>query len=479
MKRNFKISLWGLALAAAVLPGCKKFLDVNDNPNSSLTAGVEQTLPTTIAANAFVTGQIYQIYGGFWSQYWTQSQLSNQYKDIDSYSSVSSDFNGPWNVLYAQALSDGATLIAGQGVERTKNYAAIGYAMRAYSFQLLTDAFGDIPLSDALKGDQNLSPKYDPQAAVYDSIFVWLTKAATLADPDSDFAPGNEDLIFQGDMEQWQRFANTLKLRAYLRLSEVNAAKARAGVEALYRAGAEFLDADAEVKYTTVGGNQNPLYTESFTLQASNIRASSTAVEAFEDRNDPRVGAYYGTQGGIIAHTYQGSYDTTSTSRGLSRPHPNVGGDIRTEQSALAPVKLISAAESYFLQAEAVARGWSLGEGDAAALYNAGIDASFDAYGVSGSATYRAQASVAYALQANKIQAIITQKYFAMCGNQSFEAWSEYRRTGFPNFLVVSYASTLPAGERPARWLYPQTELTRNANFPGLQAINAKVWWDK
>jgi len=79
----------------------------------------------------------------------------------------------------------------------------------------------------------------------------------------------------------------------------------------------------------------------------------------------------------------------------------------------------------------------------------------------------------------SKIKAIITQKYYAMCGFQGFEAWSEYRRTGYPNFLITSVASTLAAGKLPLRLLYPNSEATSNLNFPGNQTIDVPVWWGK
>lgn len=79
----------------------------------------------------------------------------------------------------------------------------------------------------------------------------------------------------------------------------------------------------------------------------------------------------------------------------------------------------------------------------------------------------------------DKIKAIITQKWYAMCGNQGFEAWCELRRTGYPSFLKKSHASILGNDNMPARMIYPQAELTRNSNFPGLKKIDEKIWWDK
>jgi hypothetical protein len=137
----------------------------------------------------------------------------------------------------------------------------------------------------------------------------------------------------------------------------------------------------------------------------------------------------------------------------------------------------MSAAESYFLQAEAAARGWLAG--DVRALYEQGITASFASYDVTPGA-YITTAVAAFPATglAAQLKAIITQKYFAMNGNQGFEAWSEWRRTGYPDFFVQSVESSLTPGQFPQRFLYPNTELTRNPNFPGAKVVTDKVWWD-
>ena len=77
----------------------------------------------------------------------------------------------------------------------------------------------------------------------------------------------------------------------------------------------------------------------------------------------------------------------------------------------------------------------------------------------------------------DKIRHIVTQKWFSMCGNQGFEAWTEWRRTGYPDFLIIS-VNSLIGTQRPARFLYPTDEINLNSNFPGLQTVEKRVWWD-
>ncbi len=467
-----------LTALSLTITGCSDFLDVNDNPNKSTAAEPSLVLPSAQAAIGLALGQHYQINGSMWAQYWTQSRASSQYKDVDNYSQQPSNFDRPWQILYADGMEDLQQIIDQSGSNQYKQYGAIATILKAYEFQLLTDAFGDVPLKEALGGNDNAAPHYDTQKDVYDSIFSMLNRGIAMIDEGSEFVPGSEDLLFGGDMSQWRAFANTLKLRAYLRLSEKAVDVAENGVKSL--ATAEFLTTDAKITYTSVGGNQNPLYAEMFGLgRTQNLVASETAVNQFKAMNDPRLNAFYQNASGgtTVVPIPQGSYNISpDPANPISLPSPNVGAAPRSAASALAPVKFISAAESYFLQAEAAARGW-LG-GDARALYEQGITESFAAYNVTPGAYITTQVAAFPAGEDAQIKAIITQKYFAMTGNQGFEAWTEWRRTGYPDFFVESAQSTLAPGQLPQRFIYPNTELTRNPNFPGVKIITEKVWWD-
>jgi len=476
---------WILALVAFSMlaaTGCKKFLDVNQSPNAPTTATDDLILPASQAAIGLALGTSLNINGGFYAQYWTQSPSSSQYKPIDQYQTKPTDFDRVWGTLYSDALQDIEVLTK----SKFPNYAAIAWLQKAYAFQLLTDAFGDVPLKEAFRGTGNLSPHFDPQQEVYDSIIAWTKRGIAMTTVSNGNYPASNDLVFGGGaagMASWKQFGNTLLLRVYLRLSEVDPNKAKTGIQELYAMSPDFLTKDAKITYLSVGGNQNPLYAEGVALgRTQNLVGSATAVNAMKGNNDPRLKVVYAPNGaGQIVGIPQGSYATQSGSD-PSTPAAITGGRFASSAiAAAAPVKLISAAESYFLQAEAVARGWATG--NVATLFQAGIKASFDDLGLSATelATYLATAPDAQlpADLAGRVKAIITQKYYAMNGFQGFEAWTEWRRTGYPNFLVKSQASTLGTNDLPARLLYPDSEITRNANFPGVKVITEKVWWDK
>jgi hypothetical protein len=483
-KLNLKQALFIGLVAAAGFSGCKKYLDTNQNPNNPDTANPTLLLPTTQAAISQVIGNSFQVFGNIWAQYWTQSPLASQYKTMDQYAPAATDFDGPWLNIYRGALIN-ADLIIKSPEAGLENIKGIAYLIKAYSFQVATDAFGDVPLSQALQPTVYQYPKYDAQQAVYDSIFVYINRAIPLLNATGGVAPGAQDMIFQGNMAQWVAFANTLELKAYLRLAIKDPATAQAGIAALYKTNPTFLTTDATITYTSTGGNENPFYNEAVALgKTQNVVASSTVVNNFIRNNDPRLEKFFVIYNNPAQDSLesipQGSF-LAYNQKIVSPPSPLVGGQAINPASATAPVKLISATESYFLQAEAVARGWATGS--LTTLYEAGITASFTATGAGDATTYintapDALPALTAAVSVNdKVKAIITQKYYAMCGFQGFEAWTEWRRTGYPTFFVTSAGSTIAAGEFPLRMLYPNSELTSNLNYPGTVLINVPVWW--
>lgn len=479
MTKAFKwIALFVVPLLLST--GCKKFLAVNTDPNSSAIAAPATLLPTVEASIGVALGDDYYPYGNIWAQYFTQSAVASQYKTIDQYLQLNSDFNYAWNHLYQNALINDQLMIdSSLGNNMKIQYLAIGYVLKAYALQLTTDAFGDIPLSEALQGVANKNPAYDKQQNVYDSVFSLCEQGKALFDNSDPYNPGAADLVFQGDMDQWVAFANTLELRSALRLTQVAPAVAQAGVAALYANGASFLASNAQITYSATGGNQNPFYIKEVALgETVNLVASQTVISAFVRNNDARQFVLFVPLSGADTITYlpQGSF-AQNTNEICSTPSALVAGNPQDPNSALAPVLLISAAESNFLQAEAVSRGWGLGS--ASALFTAGINASFATDGIPDSAaSYLLNAPDAQfpAATSAQLQAIITQKYYAMCGSQGFEAWTEWRRTGFPTFFVPSAASS--GRPFPLRFLYPQSELTGNLNYPGTVPETTPVWWD-
>jgi hypothetical protein len=488
--KNIKYNVLLSTLLVFLFTGCKKdFLDVNENPNYPENVAIQFLLPSAQASLAYTLGNQLHVVGGLWSQYWTQGPNANQYNDLDRYFYNNSEADRPWRQLYSMTLKDLDEVYKKGEAEDKANYSAIALILRAYTLQLITDAWGDVPFTEALQGNSGIeAPKFDTQESIYDALIPMIDSALARIDFNTDAHPANDDLIYQGDMVLWYKFANTLKLKVYLRQSKVRPGVAAAGIGAMAADPTEYLESgeDALTLFIDEKFRQNPLFTTVTALSpAKNIFASETSVDYLNSINDPRVADFYDPNaiGNYVGIPQGAARDVT-----LFPPpvNDNNYSMYNSEQiiAADVPVRLMSAAESMFLQAEAIARGYMTG--DAAVLYEAGIEDSWSQWTNSSAAlgtdltTYLAQPEVAYPGGGGEaaVEAIITQKWIAMNGNQNFEAWTEWRRTGYPDFFVESVTSELGSGVFPARLLYPSDELTTNPNVITGRSVTDRVWWD-
>jgi hypothetical protein len=504
-KKFLVVAVAGLTLGAS---SCKKYLDVNTNPNVAQSANVQTLLPAAQLLVGSAVGVDLQVNGSIWAQFWTQSPSGKEYIPFEQFAPKADAFSGSWGNLYAGA-SNFYQLAKISDDQHKDQYKAISLLMQAYTFQVLTDAWGDVPFTEALKGqypDGNVvSPKYDSQRVIYRGIVSYIDSATKLMNTGNATRPGSDDLIYGGDMQKWKKFANTLKLRVLLRMSKADPVYAQLKMDTLYSTNPQFLGEgdDAHIAYGATAGSNNPLYAELSSMQLAGtqqLAGSKTCIDSMNSNNDYRGVVFYKEVNAMgLIGIKQGEYDITLPSGSYSIPNSYVGADATNKNSAMAAVNLLSAAESYFLQAEAIAKGMTTG--DDAMMFYAGIHASYMYYGNAITTQAGATPNAAYDMYINgdiatatpagywvkypatgtadeKTRHIITQKWFAMCGNQGFEAWTEWRRTGYPDFLI-SPRNSLIGTAFPLRFIYPATEVANNAKFPGTQPIVLNVWWDK
>ncbi len=523
-----------LAITTMIAGSCRKYLDVNKNPNIANNPDVELVLPAAQVAIAHVVGGQFQINGSFWAQYWTQSPLANQYKKYDQNQPSSDDYNHSWRILYASALTDLNYVYNTASAKNNKQYMAVSSLLMAYTYQVITDAWGDAPYKQALQAldvDGGIvSPAYDLQSEIYDAIIAKTDAALALIDESAVIHPGSDDLMYGGDMGLWRKFGNTLKLKIAIRLSEINPARSQSLIAettsdpnftGFIMSAAE----EAKISFSAAGGSQNPIYSEIVGVgNTQNIYGSKTCIDSMNSNFDPRAYIFYVPTGSGVVGITQGDFNNAANASGKSIASHFVGAEANNTESGAAPVRFISSYESLFLQAEATARGWLTGSGTDQELFEAGIAESFNAYltnddvaeiirdslpgeynefvvdlnysiyryihgdtvtGYLGGDTVENSNLPAANWGAypsggtvqEKVRHIITQKWFSMCGNQGFEAWTEWRRTGYPDFLITSVNSLIGAG-KPVRFIYPTEEINLNANFPGVKQITQKVWWD-
>jgi hypothetical protein len=382
--------------------------------------------------------------------------------------------------------------------------------LECYGFQVMADLYDQVPYFEALTGetDGNFSPAFDSGQDIYDALIVELDKALSkeldvLSDRtlNQDFVFGWADASVQPGL--WVQFANTLKLKIYMRQMYARPAVAEAGVRALFNAGANFLTTDAQLDiYVDAADQDHPLY-------AANVRKLNVGTNL---RSSASLYNYLFDDGAVNLDTRFPYLMGLSPSGSGNVPLPQGGFSVLSTVvdpptvsvfvlEPTTPVQLITEAESYFLQAEAIARGW--GSGDAKALYDAGVLADFAKYGLDGSAFIAAGGRYEYPGGDFETQqeAIIMAKWVSMAGTQSIEAFFETNRTHYPAYYtpvggnyderyadalaqagrIVYSLEGLTQGQFPKRLIVPSSERLTNVNTPSSilsASVTDKVWWD-
>jgi hypothetical protein len=468
-----KIFFLILLFTGLTITSCDDTLDVNTDPNNPATSTPQLTLPVAEVSIATVLESDYNILGSMLAHYWTTGPTAAQYDFIDKYNIRTTDYDNSWIFVYTSVLSD-LEFVRRYGIENEQpNYTAIAQLLQAYMYQIMVDLYDKIPYTDALKGKEgNVTPTFDNGDQVYDNLIVKIDEALALIDTSPNaIRPANDDLIYGGNMESWQKFGNTLKLKIFIRQALARPEVAQAGIEALYDQGATFIGAgdDARINFSTSVHNENPFWQELNQTTFENLVASTTFLDEIVDTGDPRLEALYDPSD--AEGQYVGLDQGVGTQDGGlfdDYAHPSQTFII----SRAAPAYLMTGYESLFLQAEAAQRGWS--GADDKALYDAAVTASFTMWGKS-TAGFLGDGEV-YEYD-GQIETIYYQKWLSFNGEQGLEGWMEWRRTGVPALPVSVQGRPLP-NTFPLRLIWPNTERSANPNVPTLTTVDTPVWWD-
>ena len=398
-----------------VLISCNTELDINTNPDSldPSNAPLSAQLPAGITGIVGPEGAGMAIFGGFWSQFWTQSNGANQFKDIDNYSAGTADYNFIWDSMF-DGLGDIRNVKRKALAEGNWNYYLIATTLEVQASQILTDMYGDIPYKEA-NNSSITSPKFNTGQEVYAYMIEDLDDALSKNLSESfGEVPGNDDLIFGGNMQNWKKFANTLKLKIYIRqTNSSNATAANAAITQMLNDNVEFLSVDASMTQFVDEINQsNPLfeYIERRLNVATNLRMSRTLSSFLDENSDSRKTKYYEAGNALN----QGDYTNGVGS----------GTIAIVNLKATTPVLLMSKEESLFLQSEAKLRNNDTTS--AKNLYEAAVNSNFSRYNLSGSSYLTG----VYAFPdagtfEEKLETLITQKWIASFPGNGYESFFE------------------------------------------------------
>lgn len=432
---------------------CKKeiFTNANNNPNAPSTVTPGNLLPGVQTSLAYTQGGDIARYTSLLTQ--QSFGFSRQSAAYYSYVFTSTDFDTPWGNLFTSVLGNNKDLLQKADAAGYNVYSGIGRIIMAYSLQLLVDEWGDVPYSQALKGDGEQHPTYDGQENLYDTIETLLDAGiAYLNNPDpGGQTPGTDDMMYGGDPSLWTKFAHAIKARLYIHQSKGNAAMA---AEALAEANMSFENngENAQFQFGTTETFSGPIY--QFNQQRADIDyGSGTYVDLLTSLGDPRLGLTADPTYSDFSQVGVGSYY----------------GDINGH------VEFITYDEIAFLKAEATLR--STGNyAEAQAFYQEGIKASMEKLGVSGTdadSYVAAHGTLPTTGVDAAIVAVSTQEYIALYQNP--EVFTLWRRTGSPELTPVAGTNGVPR-----RYLYPQSEYSLNTtNTPQATLYTPKIFWDK
>ncbi len=506
MKFIYKIYL--LVLVAGVLTGCDKdFREINTDNN----------VPTAVTPDLLLSGVIRSLMNQQVSEAWgignvvAQYNAKIQFVNEDRY--LWNEKNGIWNNTYGN-YRNLQNIFAQVGGSDNNPYEGIALILKSWMFSVATNAYGDIPYSEAgkAKSDALYAPKYDTQEAIYNGILADLAKANEILAKST--TPVSGDILFGGGTGaaiKWRKLANSLRLRLLLRISnkrnvaaEMQAIISNATNTPIFTGNAD----NAEMRYLASPPNQWPLYgarVGSF----DEIRVSKTLVDRLTTLNDPRLMVFgRPSQKSVAAGTPKiegipnGLGDVAALNfnggpQGVSRVGYTFACLVCNDPGQAVPDPaaprsiLMNYAELQFILAEARERGF-ITTGDAATYYKNGIDANFAywqglvpvQYGidVSPPANYFTQDAVAFSgTPGQRLEKIYLQRWIAMYFN-GLEWWFEWRRTGSP--AITPGPDNLNENKVPMRYIYPLNEQSLNAanraeavkRQGNTDDLNTKMW---
>lgn len=512
---------------------CEDYLDVNTNPNQATRADVQLVLPQAIVATASVANQ-YNSYGQHFGGYMANAGGFSGFGTLLNYALQPGDYNGLWTVMYQDPLADLKYIIdQSEGDEQLAYFNAAAKILSAYNYQKLVDTFGDVPYEQALRGEEGiLAPTYTPAADVYTDLLATLDEAIAQindaqfalrltknSDPLFGAAPTATDRDTEDQMLDWQRFANTLKLKMLIRLSTTTNVTAQyaalSTVVGLDGNPLGFLTDDAIVQPGYDKNRPNPTWNSWGRTPADALSNSSRIPTTFSfafynglkisdaGRGETMFVNFPLTPTNQLGNEVNNPFIVSGQVTWASNETGLSGTGVLKSPSMGRPLMLL--AESKFLHAEAQLEGYLAGS--YITTYYEGITASF-AYLYKNDAETVLQPVaplVASYLSTNdnnrlveieaattdeqRLEAIITQKYVANNMVVSDESYNEFRRTGYPvtvkgglpQFDIASNKSSITSrpDNLPTRVMYPSSEQSYNAtNYRDIDYTTEKIFWD-
>ncbi len=475
MKRFKIITILFFSLLVSV--GCDSdFEEINQDPNNPVAVPSDLLIPGIVRA---AQNESYSTFtGGDMGACWSQQFAKVQYNDEARYIPRQSIISRVWNTYYSVVIADADAMYTIAVSENNNNMMGVALTLQAYGYAFLTDVYGAIPFSEAIKAGSEgiIAPKYDSQEEVYTGTLAMLDEAIALLGTGGTI-DGTNDILYGGDSGLWKKFASSLKFRMLMRAS----AKMSVGadLQALVNAGNLFSSNADEAKLVYLGADPsaNPLYETIVFGTRGEWKINEAMVTRLDADNDPRLPIYAGLN---EDDEYRGKPSGLADVPSDDWNYTNVSALGEFYLRPELPGFFMSNPELKFLMAEAVTKGYI--SGDANALYLEAITASLEYNEVAALdiGDFMAEKSLNTGSQAIALEQIATQNWISLF-TQGVESWNEYRRTGYPE-LEPALEGDL--NQIPSRYNYPTLEASLNtANYndavsaQGVDNLTTPVWW--
>ncbi len=489
-----------LLISALYFTGCSDWLDVNHDPDameevpdaSALLPAAEVGIANNLMGWDFGFG------GGYWVEYWTQNYTASQFKSLCEY--LPEDFNTAYGSLTSQPLADLRRIKNMTAEDDNKGYYFVAEALSIFTWQIITDVWGDMPYFEALKADEGIySPKQDLGSDIYVDLLARVN-ALLEVDLNNSSIDGTQDMIYAGDLSKWYQFVSSLKLKIMIRLSETpdyNNADVLS-----YLQEADLLTESAKISGSvwddSQEGKRHPMreFEEGgANYLSTNVIACKTFFDYLDNGKDPRLTTLF--EGDEAA--FFGDFESKEDSDG-----DGTYDDDEDYATVIFPANMdliiMSDWEVYFYIAEIYARA----ENNLMAkeYYEKAVLASLAQHGVTDFGIIEAGGYAQWidGSVESEIKKIAMQKWVANCNYQHIESFLERNRTKYPavndidiaadrasawsNFpigdLTISVkGKALLGGKLPSSPLYPSYYIDRNLNAPSQKAnVGKKVWWN-
>ncbi|CAN5379543.1 SusD/RagB family nutrient-binding outer membrane lipoprotein [soil metagenome] len=494
----------GLALGS-----CTSFLDVNADPNNIQAVQVSQLLPSaTVNIGYMGSSDLFRYASLLIQQFSGQGPNTGfaTFKEYERYNINDSDVNNQWVTIFGTVLSDLELMTAQATKEGSPHYAGVGKILKAYTYQIVVDSWGDVPYTEASRHSANFYPKFDDDEAIYKDLIRLIDDGIKdVSATTSVLSPNTNTTIYAGttwaaSQAKWIKFANTLKLRIFLHYSAKDPAYTTAQITALVNSGAKFMESTADnfqMLFLSESQRQNPLYSMENGQFKNQFFPNRFIVDLMNSKADPRRNSYFipfpytatpatATFKGASAldvdpsanysRSYQYLYGTPSA---VNLSLVNTNGSLKDGAitfSGNSPARLLTFAEYNFIRAEA-ALLYSA-PGSAQSFFEAGIRASMADAGVAAAdiSTYITANGTLKGAPQQMLEQIINEKYVA---NHAVlvEPWTDYRRTGYPALTPLKTPFAI-YNEVPRSLFYAQSEINNNPNAKQKSSMLDRVFWD-